>query len=160
MAKNKYTDDFPLLVEGFAREGLNDTEIAGKLGIATSTYYDYQNKHTEFSDAIKRGKAPVDVKVENALLKRALGYSYEEKHSEVKINEKGEAKVIGIKTVTKNVPPDVGAQVFWLTNRKKHNWRNTQHIDHTTKDESMNSNAEELRQIYEDIKSGCEPSKS
>ena len=56
MAKSKYDKDtFPLLAEGFAREGLNDEQIAEKLGITTTPYYNYQIKYEEFREAIKRG---------------------------------------------------------------------------------------------------------
>ncbi len=78
MAKEKYRDDFPLLAEGYAREGMIDVEIAAKLGINKDTLYKYQKKYPEFLESIKKGKAPVDFMVENALLKRALGYEYVE----------------------------------------------------------------------------------
>lgn len=61
-----------ILVEGWARDGLSDEQIANNLGIATSTLYDYKNKHSEFLEAIKKGKEVVDFEVENALLKSAL----------------------------------------------------------------------------------------
>ena len=62
----KYEDTFPLLAEGYAREGMIDKEIAAKLGVSEATFYEYQKKYPEFSEAIKRGKKPVDVEVENA----------------------------------------------------------------------------------------------
>jgi len=56
--------------------------------------------------------------VENALLKRALGYEYEE------VKEKFEDGVITERTVTKKeVVPDTTAQIFWLKNRKPDKWR-------------------------------------
>ena len=128
----KYNDDFPLLAEGFAREGFNDEEIAAKLGIVLSTYYDFQNKYSEFSKAIKRGKAPVDTIVENALLKRATGYDVDEKRvvmKNIKIGKDKDGfdvyKPIKVEEtiITKHVPPDVGAQAFWLKNRKPAQWR-------------------------------------
>ena len=78
MAKSKYVKDFPARAEAYAKQGLIDKEIARKLGISKQTFYDYQKKHPDFLDSLKRGKAPVDFKVENALLKRAMGYEYEE----------------------------------------------------------------------------------
>lgn len=60
----------------------------------------------------------MDIKVENALLKRALGYTYTEVKKEGTVN--GTAKV----TVTeKTMPPDVAAIIFWLKNRKPEVWR-------------------------------------
>ncbi len=82
MAKGKYeywlTPDGLLLLEAWARNGLTDEQIAHNLNITSSTYYEWKKKYPEISEAIKRGKEVVDVLVENALLKRALGYSFNE----------------------------------------------------------------------------------
>jgi len=121
MAKCKYTEDFPLLAEGWAREGLTDVLIAKKLGIGKNTFYVYIDKFKDFSDALKRGKAPVDTEVENLLLKRARGYSYEEVKEE--ISDLGGKKTT--RTI-KHVIPDTTAQIFWLKNRKREQWGDQQ----------------------------------
>lgn len=124
--KGKYADwispDGLLTVQGFARDGLTDAQIALKMGISTSTFCDWQNKFPEFSEAVKKGKAPVDVQVENALLKRALGYDYEEVITEVEEIGEGRQKK-HIRKVTRHVPPEVAAQIFWLKNRRPGRWR-------------------------------------
>lgn len=49
MSKTKYNKDlFPLLAEGYAREGLNDKEISKKMGISTQSYYQYQKNTLTF----------------------------------------------------------------------------------------------------------------
>ena len=50
------TADALVLLEGWARDGLTDELIAGKMGIAVSTLYDWKKKHPEISDALKAGK--------------------------------------------------------------------------------------------------------
>lgn len=74
MAKSKWEDikNKLALVEGWAREGLTDKQIANNLDISTSTFYEYKNKYTEFSESLKKGKEIIDFEVENALLKNAL----------------------------------------------------------------------------------------
>ena len=74
MAKSKWNKvkDKLVLVEGWARDGLTDEQIANNLGIATSTFYEYKKNYEEFSEALKKGKEVVDYEVENALLKSAL----------------------------------------------------------------------------------------
>ena len=74
MAKSKWEEvkDKLIIVEGWARDGLTDEQIAENLGISTSTFYDYKSKHSEFSESLKKGKEVVDYEVENALLKNAL----------------------------------------------------------------------------------------
>ena len=122
MAKGKYsewlTSDGLLLLEGWAREGLTDEQIAKNIGIAPKTLYQWIDKYGQIGKAIKKGKAPVDFEVENALLKRAKGYEWEETTTEIDSNGKKH-----IKKVTRHVPPDVGAIVFWLKNRKRDRWR-------------------------------------
>ena len=128
--KGKYqewlTPDGLTLLEGLARDGLTDEQIALKIGISTSTFYQWQLNFPEFSEAIKKGKAPVDIKVENALLKRALGYTATETIEEVYQAGQGEDKRVlssHIRKITKEIPPDVGAIVFWLKNRRPGRWR-------------------------------------
>ena len=108
-------------VKGWCRDGATDEEIAKRLGIAYSTFREYKQEFSAFSAALKESKEFVDMQVENALLKRALGYSYEEVTREV--DEAGRRKV---KTVTKQVAPDVTAQIFWLKNRQPEKWRDKQ----------------------------------
>ena len=119
-------------IEGWARDGLTDAQIAVKMGINVSTLYKYQNEHNEITEALKRGKAPVDTQVENALLKRALGYEYEEVTTEIEETPTGKNDENGkpimrqkkhVRRTTKQVAPDVLAQIYWLKNRKPDKWR-------------------------------------
>lgn len=77
MAKGKFeywlTEEGLMLLEGWARDGLTDEQIANNCGITASTLYDWKKRFTEISDTLKRGKEVVDYEVENALLNRALG---------------------------------------------------------------------------------------
>ena len=135
------------LLEGWARDGLTDEQIAGNIGINTSTLYDWKNKFSEISEALKKGKEVVDIQVENALLKRALGYTYKETTSEC--DEDGELKVT--KVVTKEVVPDTTAQIFWLKNRRPDLWRDKQNIEHSGQIHNpfADLSTEELRKLAE-----------
>lgn len=74
MAKSKWEQvkDKLILIEGWARDGLTDEQIAENLGISKDTFYKYKKQHTDFSDSLKKGKEIIDYQVENALLKNAL----------------------------------------------------------------------------------------
>ena len=78
MAKGKYeqwlTNEGLLLIEGWARDGLTDEQIAHNMNINPSTLYDWKKKYPKISDTLKRGKEVVDRMVENALLRNALGF--------------------------------------------------------------------------------------
>lgn len=113
-------NDKLILLEGWARGGLTDEQIAKNMGIAPSTLYEWKKKSKEFSESLKKGKEVVDFEVENALLKRALGYEYEEETYE---------NGILTKKVKKQVPPDTTAQIFWLKNRKPNNWKDRVETD-------------------------------
>lgn len=112
------------LVQGWARDGLSNEQIATNMGISVKTLYEWQNKYSEFREALKKGKEVVDREVENALLKRAMGYTYTEIREET--DPDGNVRVI--KTV-KEVQPDTTAQIFWLKNRKPAEWRDKKDID-------------------------------
>lgn len=118
MAKGKYkywlTPEGLIKLEGWARDGLTDEQIAQNIGINPATLYDWKNKYDEISKTLKRGKEVVDYEVENALLKRALGYTAKEK----KLTKDGE-----VIELEREVPGDVTAQIFWLKNRKPAEWK-------------------------------------
>lgn len=60
-----------VLAEGWARDGLTDEQMAHNIGISCSTLYDWKNKHSEFSEVLKRSKEVADYEVENALFVKA-----------------------------------------------------------------------------------------
>ena len=68
--------------------------------------------------------------MENALYKRAVGYTYNEVTREsVKDQATGEDSLQVTKVVTKQVAPDTTAQIFWLKNRRPDRWRNRPEAD-------------------------------
>lgn len=107
-----------ILVEGWARSGLTEEQIAHNLGIGYTTLKEYKNKYSSLMAALKRGKEVVDFEVEGALYKRAIGY----KSLEVKTVTNPDGSVTTTETI-KEVPADVTAQIFWLKNRKPDKWR-------------------------------------
>ena len=74
MAKVDYwlEKDNLMRVQGWARDGLTDEQIAVKMGIGVRSLYTWKKKYPQFSQALKSGKEVVDYAVENALLKKAL----------------------------------------------------------------------------------------
>lgn len=107
-----------ILLEGWARDGLTDEQIAKNIGINRTTLYDWKKKEINIADALKKGKEVVDFEVENALLKRALGYT-------ITIQEDKLDKDGCIHTLEREVhiPADTTAQIFWLKNRQSKKWR-------------------------------------
>ena len=128
------TPDGLLQLEAWARDGLTYEQIASNCGIALSTLKDWRERFSAISTALKKGKAVVDIMVENALYKRAMGYTFEEVVHERTCVGKDEDglpiyEMVETKRATKEVQPDVTAQIFWLKNRKPAEWRDKQQID-------------------------------
>lgn len=120
-------EDTLLKIGVYARNGLTDQEIAKKLDISLSSFAKYKKKYPDIiGKALKESKEVVDFQVENALLKRAMGYQYDE------VKEEYERGVLVKRTVTtKIVVPDVTAQIFWLKNRNATEWRDRREVDNT-----------------------------
>lgn len=131
MARSKWdtnVKDKLVLVEGWARNGLTEQQIAKNLGVAYSTFRDYKAKYPALSAVLKKGREVIDFEVEGSLIKRALGYTYVEETKEIVEDEiTGSAEMKVVKSVTKHVAPDVTAQIFWLKNRKPEEWKNDPH---------------------------------
>lgn len=136
MARGKYqewlTEEGLIKLEGWARDGLTDEQISKNIGINRDTLYTWKKKYPDISDALKKGKEVIDRQVESALLKRALGYRYDEVTKEKSWNDElGEYELSVTKVITKEVQPDVTAQIFWLKNRKPKEWRDKQELEHS-----------------------------
>lgn len=143
MARGKYqewlNDEGLLKLQGWARDGLTDEQIAYNIGIRRPTLYDWEKKYPDISDALKRGKEVVDRQVENSLLKRAMGFETVEQTKELT-----DAGFQVTKEVRKQVPPDTTAAIFWLKNRKPGEWRDRKE---TQLSGSLETNSRPLEKI-------------
>ncbi|KXB46616.1 hypothetical protein HMPREF3188_00691 [Tissierellia bacterium KA00581] len=140
MAKGKYQQwlepDGLLLIEGWARDGLTEKQICKNMDISNSTLSEWKLKYPVISEALKRKKEIVDKEVENALLKSAMGFFYEEEVI-VKVKDKEGNEHVTLKKVKRYEKPNSTAQIFWLKNRQKQSW---------------NSNKDKLDEKEQDIR--------
>ena len=167
MAKSKWethVKDKLILVEGWARNGLTDEQIAEKLGIGKTTFYKYIQEYSELSELLKKGKEVVDTEVENALLKKALGGKEKllkpMKIKQVIYSDAGkklkESEEIVMVEEEVLIIPDTTAQIFWLKNRKPDVWRDKTAVEHSgeIKGDNPFSNltTEELKKVIFGVK--------
>lgn len=110
-----------ILIEGWARDGLTEEQIYTNLGVSHTTFNKWKNEKIELVEALKKGKEVIDRQVENALLRAALGYGYQEDT----VTNKGE-----VVSLNKVQHPNTTALIFWLKNRKPKDWRDKQEIAH------------------------------
>jgi len=122
--KSKYDPNIhPQLVKWMCRSGLTNEEISKEIGIAHKTLLVWAKAHEEIGKALKTSRNFVDSLVEDSLLKRALGYEYEETETTLVKLPDGTAKVGRIKKIKKVLAPDTGAMCFWLKCRMPERWR-------------------------------------
>lgn len=118
------TDDGLILVEAWARDGYLLDDIAQRMGIERQTLYTWRKKYPEIARVLNTGKELIDYKVENALLKAALGYTTKE--IKVTLGKKmlnGEVYEVLKETTTREIAPNVTACMAWLNNRKHDQWK-------------------------------------
>ena len=114
------TEEGLIKINGWARDGLIDEQIAINIGVSYSTFRDWKKKFPALSAALKKGKDVVDREVENALYKSAIGFIYEEET----VTNAGD--VVLVKKYSK---PNTTAQIFWLKNRKRNQWTDKSEVD-------------------------------
>lgn len=105
------------LLEGWARDGLSEEQIAHNCGVSRTSLWKWKKRFPQLAQALEKGREVVDYEVENALLRRALGFEYTE--VTVEDSDRGAKR----RETTKLVPPDVSAQTFWLRSRRPDKWR-------------------------------------
>lgn len=153
MAKSKaekwLEPDGLLRIEGWARDGLTEEQIAKNMGVSRSTLSDYKVKYPDILSAIKNSKEVADREVENALFNKATGYTVKLKKPmkvrHVEYDEASGRKVAEYDRIEYieeevHVPADTTAQIFWLKNRKSNEWRDKV----TVTDESSLEKLDEL----------------
>ena len=139
----------PLTLERIGKlykSGFTDDQVADFLGITVLAIHKWK-KLNEFSIPLKDWKKEADVKVEQALYKRAIGYEYHEvTYEKSKVGGLG-IKLTGdeidsikhvdtykTKVTTKQVAPEVLAQIFWLKNRQPTVWKDKTDVEHILPD--------------------------
>jgi hypothetical protein len=115
-------------LRSFVRTGATHQDIANYCGIKIDTVYRWMQKKGKFYEAVKESKASADAKIENALYKRAIGYEVEETKKTLIVGPDGE-KTQKFESYMKHILPDVGAQIFWLKNRKPLDWRDRREFE-------------------------------
>lgn len=160
MAKPKfdYKDPHNLIrIEGGARDGLDDKQIAANIGYNETYFSELKGKIPELSKALKNGRAPLELKVENTLYMKATGMKVKVQQA-IKVKDvyfdgegrRCEKERVEIIELEQEVPPDTTAGIFWLKNRKPEQWnRPAPRIDN---DDDIPSNIERGINIEEWIK--------
>lgn len=122
-----YDPEYATQVAKLAQLGATDQEIADFFEVDARTVYRWKHTHDEFCQALKVGKDIADARVERSLYQRAIGYEQDE----VKIFMPSGADKPVYAPFRAKVAPDVTASIFWLKNRRAHDWRDKREVEHS-----------------------------
>lgn len=114
--------EYLALLEGWARDGYTDREIATKMRISEKQLQCLREADAKIRKALDHGREATDYMVEKALLKSALGY----KKKEVKVTSiirYGKLVETQKEEFTADVAPSVTAAQTWLYNRCPDKWK-------------------------------------
>ena len=106
------------VVRDYARHGYSKKKIAAEIGITSAQFERWCAESPELEQAANTHPRLIDALVEDALYKRAVGYKTTE---DTYRREDGD--MVLVSRTVKDVPGDVGAQKFWLSNRRYEDWR-------------------------------------
>jgi hypothetical protein len=134
-----YNPQYVKMAEAHCRLGATTSDLAEMFSVSTVTIETWAATHSEFGEAVKKGKAAWDDRVERSLAQRAIGYTADVE--EVKVNKDGGLVRY---TVRKHFPPDTTACIFWLKNRRREQWRDVQDHNHSGKLAVENLTADQL----------------
>lgn len=117
--KQEFITDPVILVKisDLAAKGFGVKDIARQIGLTERELNSLSEKLPVVKQALS-DKEFSDRMVENALLKRAIGYTNNEITRQ--LNKDGTIEIV--KIVEKNVMPSTTAQIFWLKNRCGYIW--------------------------------------
>jgi len=112
-----YKLEYAKQAKRLARLGALDRDLADFFEVNIRTIHRWKIEHEDFAKSLKAGKKVVDDKVEQSLLARATGYSFDSEH--IAVTQDGE--VVRAPTV-EHCPPDVQAARWWMANRRPKEW--------------------------------------
>lgn len=118
-----YREEFAAQAEELCLGGATDMELAEFFQVNVRTIYNWKHSQPKFFQALKVGKDALDDRVERSLYQRAVGYSFD---SEKVFHFQG---MITRAPVVEHVPPDPGAALSWLKNRRGDKWREKSEVD-------------------------------
>lgn len=96
-------------IKHWKEQGADNKTIAKELGIAHSTFANYINQFSELADAIKSADMqPLVEELRSSLVKKALGFNYEEKKQYVTVDDSGNTKT-HTEIITRYAQPDTTA---------------------------------------------------
>jgi DNA-binding XRE family transcriptional regulator len=133
----------------YARLGLNDKQIAEKLGVSHDTYFKYIKRYNDFAEAREKGKEKPNFEVINSCYRLARGFEKDLTQEKVMMID-GKPEVVQY-TQKIYIPPNQRSIEFWLTNREKEHFKAVAQL---TKEAEGTADTLDLEDIATAIRNG------
>jgi hypothetical protein len=113
-----YKPEYAEEAHGHCLLGATNADLADVFEVAPRTIDNWIANILEFAKAVREGRAVADARVARSLYERAVGYHHTVEQT---VLHRGEERKL---TNTVHYPPDTGACIFWLRNRRRDLWGN------------------------------------
>lgn len=135
-------------IEKWLKGGATEKQIAAALGISESTWFKYKSEKSEFAEFVKTvDRSEIVLDLRSALLKKAIGYDYEEKKYYRKVDDVTGHETTYTEVTKKHAHPDVAAINLALKNYDKENWANDPQMIELKKQElELRKQAQEFKE--------------
>lgn len=110
-------------IDKMLNDGASEKQVAEVLGVSYASFNNYKVQYPELKAICEKPRTTLIEDLRSALVKRAKGFSYEEKKIYKKKDEDGN-EVTYTEITTKYALPDVAALNLALKNYDKENWCN------------------------------------
>lgn len=124
LALKLYSPDIP--------KGLFKKQIAEYLGISEDTFYSIMKRSVEFSEGIKFYTGESNLEVLKSFKNLACGYSFTEQEKELRRDKvTGDYNLTVTKEITKHVPANASAGIFYLKNKMPEHFKDKIETTHS-----------------------------
>jgi hypothetical protein len=113
-----YKPEYAEEAHGHCLAGATNADLADVFEVAPRTIDNWIANIPEFAKAVREGRAVADARVARSLYERAVGYQHTVEQT---VLHRGVERKL---TNTVHYPPDTGACIFWLRNRRRDLWGN------------------------------------
>lgn len=120
---------YDTLIWSLASKGYTNAEIYEALNISERTFQRWIKKYPSFKEKFSEGRNLATAQVEEALFKRAVGYTTTEEETVVKFDKEGNNLPVNVKKKKKQIAPDTSAGIFWLKNRDSAHWKDKVEVE-------------------------------
>lgn len=145
---SKFKPEFVEQAEKLCLLGATDEEMADFFDVDVRSVLRWKKEKPDFCQAIKEGKIIADREVAEKLHAKATGYRWLEQQA-IKVKNADSSERVEIVELEREVPPDSTAIIFWLKNRRRHQWRDVQDHKHGGTVEHKHTRGDIEREVAE-----------